>query len=106
SVGWWGSGLGWCFWQSVGRGCATGDASASVRRVVRVERVAVSLAIESLWRRQVVVSALVTGPDVAMDVDTGPASGFSPFPLPDSIAPGPGHVRLGPVRGPRGPPAP
>src|SRR5262245_30779578 len=53
---------------------STGDASARDTYAIRVGQASVSLAIESLWRRQVTVAALIAEPDVAVSVDAGPSA--------------------------------
>src|SRR5262245_23082938 len=70
--------------------------------IVRVGQIAASLSIESLWRREAILSARVVEPDVVLEVDAGASKRFEPFPLPDSIAIGPVRLRLGTVRVTRG----
>src|SRR5262245_40212176 len=76
----------------------TADPSAPTSISFQVRSLDVILRIESLWRRELVVSVALDDADVDTTVRLGGGGEFRPFPLPESIALGPLHVKIGTIR--------
>jgi autotransporter translocation and assembly factor TamB len=79
-----------------------GPATSGVQLRGRLPRADVSVAVESLWRRELVLSVALMAPDIRVDMSLGGAGEISVFPLPASFPIGPLHVRIGAVRIARG----
>ena len=75
-----------------------GEPADSAVHRLRAPRVDVSIAVSSVWRRQVVLSIHVHSLDLAIEVSAGPTARGSPFPLPETFALGPVEARLGSIR--------
>jgi autotransporter translocation and assembly factor TamB len=69
---------------------------------LRIPTVDVDVAIESLWRRRLVLSMRLRDPDLALSARLDDAGGTVPFPLPEFIAIGPLRVGIGSVHVIRG----
>jgi autotransporter translocation and assembly factor TamB len=79
-----------------------GAPGSEVQLLGRLPRADVSVAVESLWRRELVLSVALIAPDIRVDTSLGGAGETSIFPLPASFQLGPLHVRIAAVRIARG----